>query len=153
MLKFASHCPGTKLSFSFLSWSLRLDPAPKVPSLGCQSFLKPRRQHLLEVAEISMESDGFLIKILGSICLTFSTLESIFLYCHSTTPCHSQSVIIPMLQMKKLRLEKVACLFQSDTVLKRQLKDQNWFSYDSDSRAFSTTSCGDPVFPSRSIGA
>lgn len=47
-----------------------------------------------------------------------------------------ESVITLVLQMRKLRLDKVTCLFQSGTTTKRQPKDQNLFSYNSYSRAF-----------------
>ena len=82
---------------------------------------------MLQAAEISMEGDGFIIKILDSICLTFHNVESMFVYCFSTILFHSQSINLPKLQMRRLRLEKVACLFLSDTTRQGQLKDQTCF--------------------------
>lgn len=45
---------------------------------------------MLEAAEISMENDGFIINILGSIWLIFYNVKSIFVHRHSKTPHHTQ---------------------------------------------------------------
>lgn len=83
--------------------------------------------------------------MLDSTCLTFYKLEGIFMHRHPTTPCHSQRAPDYLtFQMRKLRLGKVACLFQSATIPTRQLKDQNVRAYGSDSRAFAPS-------PSRQI--
>lgn len=50
------------------------------------------------------------------------------MYCHSTILCHRHRgiIIIPMLQMKKPRPEKVMYLYQSDATYQRRHKDQKW---------------------------
>lgn len=48
-------------------------------------------QHSLEIsADITMESDAFILKIPDSICWTVHNVESIVVRCHLTTACHSQ---------------------------------------------------------------
>ena len=135
MLKFPNPCLGIRLSFSsFRSRSPvpeapapTQELAPYAPGLCCKSFLTPRRQHSSEAASISMENDGFLIKILDSICLTFYNVQSIAMY-YQPHAIVTESVIVPVLQTRKLGLVRVACPFQSDKTPKSSRKDQKLFS-------------------------
>lgn len=45
-------------------------------------------------------------------------------------PQSRDSIIMPVTQIRELRVEKVTCLLQSDTTRQRHFKDQNLLPYD-----------------------